>query len=131
MTTKLFKFYPPKKEKNPYLLPNSDLLPNSVLAPLSKNAKKRKFDGAKNKNAAFGPVNAPAMASALAIIPGPSTGGYGASSYGALAYGEAEEKKRKAEEKALLEAKAKKDKKQSKYTVYGKYDNLFETSTKY
>jgi hypothetical protein len=127
MKTTLFKFYPPKKEKNPYLLPNSDLLPSSVLSPLSKNAKKRKFCGAKNKKAAFGPANAQGMASApaLAIIPGPTVGGYGVSSYGALAYGEAEAARKK--EKALLESRRKKTQKSKKYVAYGNYENIFES----
>lgn len=131
MAKKLFKFYPPKKEKNPLLLPDSTLLKSSTLSPLSKNAKKRKFKGAKNTNPAFGPVNAPAMSSALAIIPGPSIGGYGFSAYGALPYGEADESK----ENAIIEvdetntAEIKESEKISKdYVVYDSYKKLFDAA---
>ncbi len=119
MSSSLFKFYPPKKKKNPYLVPNSDLLPSSLLTPLSKNAKARKFNGAKNKNTAFGPVNAPALSSALPIIPGPTTGGYGNSNYGVLPYGESSEPNKKAftkSSKNILE---------NDYIDYNKYKNLF------
>ena len=127
MKPNLFKFYPPKKKKNPYLLPNSDLLPSSVLSPISKNAKKRKFYGAKNTNAAFGPVNAAPMASALAIIPGPTVGGYGVSNYGALAYGESIDKPDKP---AILGAK-KTPIRRIKYSTTDSYKNIFEAVDKY
>ena len=126
MKSKLFQFYPPKKEKNPVLLPDSNLLGDSNLIPLSKNAKKRKFRGSKNKNPAFGPVNAPAMSSGLAIIPGPSPSGYGNSAYGALPYGESEEK-----HKPVLIENNKKTTSSKNYTVYTQYKNLFEDALKY
>jgi len=119
MKTKIFKFYPPKKEKNPILLPDSNLLPSSILVPLSKNAKLRKFKGATNTKAAFGPVNAQGMSSALSVIPGPSTGGYGVSSYGALAYGESVTKKAK--------TKKEKSNRDKKYFDYDAHKNLFES----
>lgn len=133
MTTTLFKFYPPKKKKNPYLVPNSDLLPSSLLSPLSKNAKKRKFCGAKNTHPAFGPANANAMSSGLPVIPGPSVGGYGVSNYGGLAYGESIDKPDKP---ALLEAeKTEKTEKPSinriKYSTAESYKNIFEGVDKY
>lgn len=131
MAKKLFKFYPPKKEKNPLLLPDSTLLKSSNLSPLSKNAKKRKFKGAKNTKPAFGPVNAPAMASALAIIPGPSVGGYGFSAYGALPYGESDSsKKRTIVESEIVDTTEiiKKDEKSKDYVVYNDYKNLFDSA---
>lgn len=127
MTSKIFKFYPPKKEKNPLLLPDSTLLRDSNLVPLSKNAKKRKFRGAKNTKPAFGPVNAPAMSSALAIIPGPSVSGYGTSAYGALPYGEADEK----DKPVLLESEEKIESSRKEYVVYNQYEKLFEDALKY
>lgn len=127
MKSKLFQFYPPKKEKNPLLIPDSNLLGTSNLVPLSKNAKKRKFKGVKNTKPAFGPANAPGMSSALAIIPGPSTGGYSNSNYGALPYGEATEKS-----KPVLIESSKTIKSPNKdYVVYGDYKKLFDTTLKY
>ena len=126
MRSKIFQFYPPKREKNPILLPDSTLLRDSNLVPLSKNAKKRKFSGAKNTKPAFGPVNAPPLASALAIIPGPSTAGYGNSNYGALPYGESEEELTP----VLMESKDVKKTSRQEYVVYNNYKNLFETTIK-
>ena len=127
MKSKIFQFYPPKKEKNPILLPDSNLLTSSNLVPLSKNAKKRKFCGATNTKPAFGPVNAQPIASALAIIPGPSIAGYGNSNYGALPYGEAEEEL----EPILMESEEITTTSRKKYLVYDKYQTLFDTVVKY
>ena len=86
-----FRFFPPKAKAthNPILVANSLLLPRSALVPVDPKTRERKFDGATNKNPAFGPVNAIGMSSGIDV------GGYGNSGYGARPYGESVERKSK------------------------------------
>lgn len=98
MGTLKFQFYPPKKQQDISLVPNSSIVGVSALMPKSTAARKKKKDSIRRKNGImlppFGPTQAMGMGSDTSGNRGgdapASTGpGYGNSQYGARAYGEA------------------------------------------
>lgn len=96
MGTLNFQFYPPKKQQDISLVPNSSIVGVSALMPKSTAARKKKEDSIRRKNGImlppFGPTQAMGMGSDISGNIGgdtPSGPGYGNSEYGARAYGEA------------------------------------------